>query len=101
MAPAGLAAVALAKETGTWTALDDIENLVEPPDLAAALDADPPARKHWDAFPPSARKALLTWLASAKRPATREKRVAEIAAKAAVGERANEWRPRDGGAAAG
>jgi uncharacterized protein YdeI (YjbR/CyaY-like superfamily) len=101
MAPAGLAAVALAKQTGTWTALDDIENLVEPPDLVAALDAAPDARRHWDAFPPSARKALLTWIAGAKRPATREKRVAEIVAKAAVNERANEWRPRGGGAAAG
>jgi uncharacterized protein YdeI (YjbR/CyaY-like superfamily) len=101
MAPAGLAAVALAKETGTWTALDDIENLVEPPDLTAALDANPDARRHWDAFPPSARKALLGWIMTAKRTATREKRVAETVAKAAVNERANEWKPRDGGTAAG
>ncbi len=101
MAPAGLAAVELAKATGTWTALDDIENLVEPPDLTAALDAHPDARRHWDAFPPSAKKVLLGWIASAKRPATRERRVAETVAKAAVDERANEWKPRDGGAAGG
>ena len=91
MAPAGLAAVALAKETGAWTALDDIENLVEPPDLTAALDANPDARRHWDAFPPSARKVLLGWIMSAKRPATRERRVAETVAKAAVNQRAIEW----------
>jgi uncharacterized protein YdeI (YjbR/CyaY-like superfamily) len=101
MAPAGLAAVALAKETGTWTALDDIENLVEPPDLTAALDANPDARRHWDAFPPSAKKVLLGWITTAKRPATREKRVAETVAKAALNQRASEWKPRDGGTAAG
>ena len=42
-----------------WTVLDDAEALIESPDLAAALDADPIARAHWDAFPPSARKFAL------------------------------------------
>ena len=37
MEPAGLAVVEAAKESGTWTALDDAENLVVPDDLAAAL----------------------------------------------------------------
>ena len=41
MRPAGLAAVALAQQTGTWTALDDVDNLVEPAALAEALDANP------------------------------------------------------------
>ena len=30
----GRAMVELAKASGTWTALDDVENLVEPPELA-------------------------------------------------------------------
>ena len=38
MLPAGLAAVEEAKRRGTWTMLDDVEALVVPPDLAAALD---------------------------------------------------------------
>ncbi len=54
MTPAGLAAVAVAKENGAWTALDDVENLVEPEELRAALDAEPAAHTHWDAFPRSA-----------------------------------------------
>ena len=87
MAPAGRAAVALAKDNGSWTALDDIENLVEPPDLAAALDASPQARRNWEAFPPSARKLRLLALASAKRPQTRAKRIADTVAKAAANER--------------
>ena len=41
MLPAGLAAIEEAKRNGSWTLLDDVENLVVPDDLAAALVADP------------------------------------------------------------
>jgi uncharacterized protein YdeI (YjbR/CyaY-like superfamily) len=92
MAPAGLAGVRPAKANGAWSALDDVENLVEPVDLRAALDADARARAAWDAFPRSAKRAILEWIAAAKRPATRERRVAETARLAAEGVRANEWR---------
>ena len=58
MHPAGLAAVAAAaKANGAWTALDETETLTEPADLAAALDATPGARRYWNAFPRSARRA--------------------------------------------
>jgi uncharacterized protein YdeI (YjbR/CyaY-like superfamily) len=90
LAPAGQAMVDLAKATGTWSALEDVEAGVEPPDLAAALDAAPDARTHWAAFPPSARRGLLGWLFSAKTPATRTKRIAEIVARAAENVRANQ-----------
>lgn len=94
MTPAGLAAVEEAKRRGTWTALDDVEDLVVPPDLAAALDAAPPARRHWDAFPRSVKRAILEWVSSATKPDTRAKRIAETATLAARNERANQWRPR-------
>jgi uncharacterized protein YdeI (YjbR/CyaY-like superfamily) len=94
MAPAGLAAVETAKRNGTWTALDDVENLVEPDDLRAALDADRAAREHWDAFPRSARRGILEWLLNAKTTPTRAKRIEETARLAARGERANQWRGR-------
>ena len=86
--PAGELVVRLAQESGTWTMYDDVEALVVPADLAAALAARPAARTAWDGFSPSARKLMLTWLVQAKRPETREKRIAEIADKAATGERA-------------
>ena len=41
MAAPGRAVVEAAKASGTWTALDDVENLVEPAELKAALDATP------------------------------------------------------------
>lgn len=85
--PAGLAAVERAQANGNWTLLDPVEDLAVPGDLAAALDALPGAREHWDAFPPSAQKAALTWIVTAKRPATRAARVAEIAQRSARGTR--------------
>ncbi len=97
MAPPGIAMVELAKETGTWTALDAVERLEEPDDLRAALDALPDARRHYDAFPPSSRRAILEWVTSAKRPATREARIAETVALAAEDLRASDWpRPKPG-----
>jgi uncharacterized protein YdeI (YjbR/CyaY-like superfamily) len=89
MEPAGIALVEAAKADGSWTALDDIENLVEPDDLRDALDASPAARQTWDAFPRSVKRASLEWIASAKRPPTRAKRVEQTATLAARGERAN------------
>jgi uncharacterized protein YdeI (YjbR/CyaY-like superfamily) len=96
MAPAGLAAVELAKESGTWTGRDEVEAGLEPADLRAALDADADARRHWDAFPRSTRRAILEWITAAKRPETREKRVRETAEQAARDVRANQWRRPEG-----
>ncbi len=88
MRPAGLAAIERAKVDGSWTVLDGPERLEVPPDLAAALDANPPATDRFAAFPPSARKMMLSWVATAVRPDTRASRIGQIAAKAARNERA-------------
>jgi uncharacterized protein YdeI (YjbR/CyaY-like superfamily) len=96
MQPAGEAAVERAKADGSWTKLDEVETLREPEDLRAALDASPDARREWDGFPPSARRAILEWVSGAKAPATRERRVATTVAEAAVGRRANQWRQPKG-----
>ncbi len=95
MMPAGIDAVEQAKAAGTWTALDEVENLVEPDDLRAALDSHPSARAAWDSFPPSARRGILEWILSTKRAPTRAARIAETAQLAARGERANQWRRKD------
>jgi uncharacterized protein YdeI (YjbR/CyaY-like superfamily) len=95
MLPAGLVVIDEAKRRGTWTMLDEVEDLVVPDDLALALDATPPARTNWEAFPRSARRGILEWIVQAKRPETRARRVEEAAAKAALGQRANAWVPPD------
>ena len=88
MEPAGAAAVAAARESGMWTLMDPVEDLVVPDDLAAAFAARPGSREHWESFSPSSRKMILTWIVLAKRPETRAVRVATTAARAERGEKA-------------
>ena len=88
MAPAGIAAVERARANGSWTILDSVDRLEVPADLAAALDARPPARDNWDAFSPSVRHGLLGWIALARRDATRARRIEETAAAAERNEQA-------------
>ena len=88
MTDAGRRAVEVARQNGWWTIYDPVEDLVEPADLAAALDGDAAARRHWATFPPSARKAMLWWIISATRDDTRRQRITAVVARAAVGERA-------------
>ena len=94
MTDAGQAMIDLAKQTGTWTALDNVENLLSPPDLQELLNASPTAKGHFDAFPRSAKRGVLEWLLNAKTPVTRAKRIAEIVTLAGRNERANQYRPK-------
>jgi uncharacterized protein YdeI (YjbR/CyaY-like superfamily) len=88
MTDAGRALIDAAKADGSWTLLDDVENLVVPDDLGAAFDRYPGSRGQFDAFPPSARRAILEWLVHAKRETTRAARLEEIARLASDGVRA-------------
>lgn len=63
---------------GSWTALDDVENLVVPKELQLAFDKNPKAYENYQNFSPSYRKSYLYWLNQAKRETTREKRISEI-----------------------
>ena len=87
--PAGLAAIARARENGAWESLDAAEAGTVPADLATALAANAEAQGHFAAFSPSARKMILTWVLAAKRPETRAHRVAETVRLAARNKRAN------------
>jgi hypothetical protein len=66
-------------DTVTFTLeLDEAPREVEvPPALEAALDADPEARRAFDALAYTHRKEYARWVAEAKREETRERRVAE------------------------
>lgn len=94
MMPAGIEMVEWAKKSGTWTALDEIEEGIEPLDLKEMLDQNIQARKSWDAFPKSVKRGILEWISNAKTEATRKKRINETVDKAAVGERANQYLPK-------
>jgi hypothetical protein len=71
--------------TGVWVVT------VKKTALAAALDEQPPARRNFDAFPPSARRGILEWINAGKTPTTRDRRVAETAHLAQQNIRANQW----------
>ncbi len=92
MAPAGLAKIEAAKADGSWAALDAIENLEIPADLAAALAAYPNATTNFDAFPRSVKRGILEWISTAKRVETRANRILETAQSAEQNARANQWR---------
>jgi len=78
MHPAGLAKVATARADGSWDFLKSAEDGVAPPDLAAALDADPAARRGYEAFSAAVRRRILESLLRARRAETRAARIARI-----------------------
>ena len=93
MTPAGQAVIDLAKRNGTWEVLVAAQNTVVPDDLQRALNKRRTALKHFTAFPPSSRRMILEWIASAKRKETRKKRIEETVKLAAKNVRANHQRP--------
>jgi len=83
MTPAGRALVKAAKTNGCWTALDAVERLEVPEDLAIAFDSYPDAAANWQGFNRSTKRATLEWIVTAKRPDTRARRIALAAQSAA------------------
>ena len=94
MTPAGQARIDAAKANGDWAIYDAVETLAVPDDLAAALAATPDARPAFDALSESQRKQLLWWVESAKRPETRRKRIATLAAELPAGRNPLDWRAK-------
>lgn len=86
MQPAGQAVLEQAQADGSWELYDDVEQLVVPEDLAAALAAAG-AAPAWEAWPPSVRKQVLAGLVTAKKQETRAKRVATAVRHLADGTR--------------
>ena len=78
MAQAGLAVIEAAKRDGSWTSYDAIEAITLPPDLQQAFAANEAAAKNFAAFGVSAKKQILWYIESAKRPETRAKRIEQI-----------------------
>jgi uncharacterized protein YdeI (YjbR/CyaY-like superfamily) len=90
MMPAGQAMIDIAKKTGTWTALDSVEKMIIPQDLKMRLEKNKKAFKNFEAFSPSAKKIILGWIQSAKRPETRQVRIKKTVELAAMNIRANQ-----------
>jgi uncharacterized protein YdeI (YjbR/CyaY-like superfamily) len=79
MTPAGLASIETAKKNGSWTILDEVEELIIPLDLERAFDEYSGSQAFFLGLSKSVRKVMLSWLVMAKLPETRQKRIREIA----------------------
>lgn len=84
MQPAGQALINHAKEIKTWDSMDDPINVTIQEDLQKLFDRDKTAFQNFTAFPKSSKRWIFQWIASAKRPETREERVAHTAELAAI-----------------
>lgn len=78
MHESGMKKIKAAKKDGSWTLLDDVENGIIPEGLEKEFEKNPKAFFNFQSFTFSQQKSFLYWLNQAKRPETREKRIAEI-----------------------
>ncbi len=92
IASAGLEAIEAAKQNGTWTALDKVEEMTIPEDLQQAFDKNKTAFTHFDKFPRSSKRNILEWIMNAKRPETRQTRIDETVKLATENIKANHYR---------
>ena len=91
MTPAGQAMIDLAKKSGTWTALDQVDNCVIPSDFQTLFDKNKTAFKNFQRFPPSSKKIILGWIMNAKKDETRKQRLKQAVELAAKNIRANHY----------
>jgi len=92
MTKSGLKSIEIAKQNGSWTILDEVEQLIVPKDLKEVLTSYNNAFEYFDSQSKSSKKMLLYWVASAKRSKTRQKRIEEIAELASIGQKPKQFR---------
>ena len=85
MRPAGLAAFAARTPERTAVYSHEREHATFAPDETARFRGDPAAWADWEARPASYRRQATHWVTSAKRPETRERRLAELIRESGAG----------------
>lgn len=91
MTEAGMACIEIAKQNGSWSRLDQVEEGLVPKDLEKAFKAHKGSKSYFMGLSKSVRKMMLGWIAMAKRPETRQKRIDEIAQLAAEGKKPKQF----------
>ncbi|MFB5946453.1 YdeI/OmpD-associated family protein [Albibacterium profundi] len=79
MTESGYGSIKNAKLNGSWTILDEVEELIIPPDLEKAFESYTGSKDYFISLSKSVRKMMLQWIVLAKRPETRQKRIDEVA----------------------
>jgi len=92
MMPAGHEVIKIAKENGSWSILDSVEELIIPTDLDEAFQVYQGSKDYFLGLSKSVKKMMLQWIVLAKRAETRKKRIDEIAARAAEKDRPKQFK---------
>ena len=94
MTEAGFKVIEIAKQNGSWTILDEAEELTVPAELEKAFEKFENSKDHFSSLSKSKKKVLLYWIALAKTEATRQKRILEIAENASQKQQPKQFRPK-------
>lgn len=79
MTKAGFESIEIAKQNGSWTILDEVEELIIPDDLELAFTRHNGSKEYFLSLSKSTKKILLSWIVLAKRQETKQKRIEEVA----------------------
>ncbi|MEA5425907.1 YdeI/OmpD-associated family protein [Arcicella lustrica] len=79
MTEAGFESIEKAKQNGSWSILDEVEELIIPEDLENEFNTKSGSKDFFLSLSKSVRKAILQWLVLAKQAETRQRRITEIA----------------------
>src|SRR5690606_20499485 len=82
MTPAGYQSIEIAKQNGSWTILDEVEELIIPTALQQAFKKHKGSEEYFLSLSNPLKRMMLHWIVSAKRPEARHKRIDEIATAA-------------------
>jgi uncharacterized protein YdeI (YjbR/CyaY-like superfamily) len=97
MTEAGLHVIEIAKQNGSWTILDEVEELIIPADLESLFVKNDGSKEYFSSLSKSRRKNLLQWIALAKTDTTRQKRILEIVENAMKNQLPKQFRTKKDG----
>lgn len=87
MDPSGMQAIKTSKANGLWSFMDDVDQLIVPPDLEQALLQKPEAHAFFTSINPSSKRFVLRWLKLTKTQKTRMSRILKLVELSAKGEK--------------
>lgn len=94
MTQAGFNVIDVAKQNGSWTILDEVEELTIPSELEKAFENFENSKDYFSSLSKSKKKVLLQWIAFAKTATTRQRRILEIAENASQKQQPKQFRPK-------
>ena len=92
MTSSGMQAIEVAKQNGSWDALNRSDNFEIPPELEALFLKHPKAKEFYEGLSPSSHKIILEWIYQAKTDETKMKRIHETVDLAEQGVKAHHYR---------